>query len=176
MPVDIEAGVRDYYGKTLKTGADLKTDACCSPSDLPRAVREALVKVNDEVTSRYYGCGLTIPSELAGLSVLDLGSGSGRDCYMLSQLVGGAGRVTGVDMTDEQLEVAERNRAHHARAFGYGNVDFIKGDISRLDEIGLRDASFDLIVSHCFINLARDKEAVLRQADGVRKEGGEMCF
>ena len=48
MPVDIEAGVRDYYGKTLKSGADLKTDACCSPSDLPRPVREALAKVNDD--------------------------------------------------------------------------------------------------------------------------------
>jgi hypothetical protein len=72
MPVDIEAGVRDYYGKTLKSGADLKTDACCSPADMPRAVREALAKVNDEVVSRYYGCGLTIPSELAGLSVLGL--------------------------------------------------------------------------------------------------------
>lgn len=176
MPVDIEAGVRDYYGKTLKSGADLKTDACCSPAGMPRAVREALAKVNDEVTSRYYGCGLTIPTELTGLSVLDLGSGSGRDCYILSQLVGRSGRVTGVDMTDEQLEVAERNRAHHAQAFGYGNVRFLKGDISRLDEIGLEDASFDLIVSNCVINLARDKQAVLRQAKRVLKEGGELYF
>jgi len=176
MPVDIEAGVRDYYGKTLKSGADLKTDACCSPTDLPRAVRDALSKVSDEVVSRYYGCGLSIPSELAGLSVLDLGSGAGRDCYILSQLVGREGRVKGVDMTDEQLAVAERNRAHHAKAFGYGNVEFIKGDISRLDEIGLEDSSFDLIVSNCVINLARDKEAVLRQARRVLREGGEMYF
>lgn len=176
MPLDIEAGVRDYYGKTLKSGADLKTDACCSPADMPRAVRDALTKVSDEVVSRYYGCGLTIPSELAGLSVLDLGSGSGRDCYILSQLVGREGRVTGVDMTDEQLAVAERNRAHHARAFGYENVEFLKGDISRLDALGLKDASFDLIVSNCVINLARDKEAVLRQAWRVLKEGGELYF
>lgn len=176
MPVDIEAGVRDYYGKTLKSGADLKTDACCSPSALPRSVREALAKVHDEVTARYYGCGLTIPSELAGLSVLDLGSGSGRDCYILSQLVGAKGRVTGVDMTDEQLEVAERHRAHHAKAFGYGNVEFLKGDISRLDALGLADASFDLIVSNCVINLARDKASVLREARRVLKDGGELYF
>ncbi len=176
MPVDIEAGVRDYYGKTLKSGADLKTDACCSPSDLPRAVRDALSKVSDEVVSRYYGCGLTIPNELTGLSVLDLGSGSGRDCYILSQLVGREGRVTGVDMTDEQLAVAERNRAHHAQVFGYGNVEFLKGDISRLDALGLEDASFDLIVSNCVINLARDKKAVLREAKRVLKEGGELYF
>jgi arsenite methyltransferase len=176
MPVDIEAGVRDYYGKTLKSGADLKTDACCSPSALPRPVREALAKVHDEVTARYYGCGLTIPSELSGLSVLDLGSGSGRDCYILSQLVGVKGRVTGVDMTDEQLEVAERHRAHHAKAFGYGNVEFLKGDISRLGALGLADASYDLIVSNCVINLARDKESVLREARRVLKEGGELYF
>ncbi|MBI2387620.1 MAG: methyltransferase domain-containing protein [Elusimicrobia bacterium] len=172
----MEAGVRDYYGKTLKSGADLKTDACCSPAALPRKVREALAKVSDEVVARYYGCGLTIPAELTGLSVLDLGSGSGRDCYLLSQLVGASGRVTGVDMTDEQLAVAERNRAHHALAFGYGNVEFLKGDISRLDALGLKDASYDLIVSNCVINLARDKEAVLRQARRVLKEGGEMYF
>ena len=176
MPVDIESGVRDYYGKTLKSGADLKTDACCSPSDLPRAVRDALAKVSDEVVSRYYGCGLTIPNELTGLRVLDLGSGSGRDCYILSQLVGRDGSVTGVDMTDEQLAVAERNREHHSRAFGYANVRFLKGDISRLDELGLEDSSFDLIVSNCVINLARDKAAVLRQARRVLKEGGELYF
>ncbi len=176
MPLDIEAGVRDYYGKTLKSGADLKTDACCSPADMPRAVREALGKVSDEVISRYYGCGLTIPNELTGLSVLDLGSGSGRDCYLLSQLVGREGRVTGIDMTDEQLDVATRNLEHHAKAFGYGNVNFLKGDISRLDALGLKDASYDLIVSNCVINLARDKEAVLRQAWRVLKEGGELYF
>lgn len=176
MPLDIEAGVRDYYGKTLKSGADLKTDACCSPSSLPKSVREALAKVSDEVTSRYYGCGLTIPSELKGLSVLDLGSGSGRDCYILSQLVGKNGKVTGVDMTEEQLEVAERNREPHAKTFGYGNVEFIKGDISRLDQAGLKDASYDLIVSNCVINLATDKAAVLREARRVLKEGGELYF
>lgn len=176
MPVDIEAGVRDYYGKTLKSGADLKTDACCSPSSLPKPVREALAKVHEEVTSRYYGCGLTIPNELSGLSVLDLGSGSGRDCYILSQLVGSNGSVTGIDMTDEQLEVAQRHRDHHAKTFGYGNVRFIKGDISRLDQAGLQDASYDLIVSNCVINLARDKAAVLREARRVLKEGGELYF
>lgn len=176
MPIEIEAQVREYYGKTLKSGADLKTDACCSPAALPRPVREALAKVSDEVTSRYYGCGLTIPHELAGLSVLDLGSGSGRDCYILSQLVGASGRVVGVDMTDEQLAVAERNRDHHARAFGYANVEFRKGDISRLAELGFAEGSFDLIVSNCVVNLARDKEAVLREARRVLKEGGEMYF
>ena len=176
MAVDIEAGVRDYYGKTLKSSADLKTDACCAPSALPKRLRQALSKVHEEVTSRYYGCGLTIPTDLAGLSVLDLGSGSGRDCYLLSQLVGKDGRVTGVDMTDEQLEVAIRHLDFHAKAFGFANVDFRKADIQRLDLAGLKDSAFDLIVSNCVINLAGDKEAVLRQAWRVLKEGGEMYF
>mgnify|MGYP001592970911 CR=1 FL=1 len=162
MPLDIEAGVRDYYGKTLKSGANLKTDACCSPADLPRAVREALAKVNDEVTSRYYGCGLTIPSELAGLSVLDLGSGSGRDCYILSQLVGGAGRVTGVDMTDEQLEVAEPNRAHHARAFGYGNGEpFMNPELLAMAEECLQRGFSVLILTNAMAPMTNRKRELL---------------
>ncbi len=176
MPVDLEEGVRDYYGKTLKSGADLKTDACCSPAALPPRIRQALAKVHEEVLAKYYGCGLTIPSVLEGLSVLDLGSGSGRDCYLLSQLVGPTGRVTGVDMTKEQIEVAKRHLDFHAQTVGYANVEFIEGDIQRLDNAGLKDASYDLIVSNCVINLAKDKESVLRQAWRVLKEGGEMYF
>lgn len=176
MPADIEEGVRDYYGKTLKSGADLKTDACCSPAAFPPRIRQALSKVHEEVLAKYYGCGLTIPTVLEGLSVLDLGSGSGRDCYLLSQLVGPTGRVTGVDMTKEQLAVAKRHLDYHAQTVGYANVEFIEGDIQRLDLAGLKDASYDLIVSNCVINLAKDKESVLRQARRVLKEGGELYF
>lgn len=177
MPAtDIEAGVREYYGRTLKSSADLKTNACCSPAALPARVREALGRVHEEVVARYYGCGLTIPTGLEGLSILDLGSGSGRDCYLLSQLAGPLGRVVGVDMTAEQLAVARRHLDFHARAFGYANVEFLEGDIQRLGEAGLADSSFDLLVSNCVVNLARDKEAVLREAWRLLKEGGELYF
>ena len=66
---------------------------------------QILTRVPDEVTSKFYGCGAPLPLGIAGLHVLDLGSGSGRDCYVCSALVGPHGSVTGVDMTDEQNEV-----------------------------------------------------------------------
>ena len=71
--------------------------------------------------SRYYGCGLVAlaPQMLEGMRILDLGSGSGRDCYVLSQLVGESGYVIGVDMTDEQLNVANRHIEYHRKKFGY---------------------------------------------------------
>ncbi len=178
MGMDMKEKVREYYGETLKTQDDLKTDACCSPAAVPPHIRRALAKVHEEVQAKYYGCGLDIPLELEGLSVLDLGSGSGRDCYVLSQLVGPAGRVVGVDMTEEQLAVARRHLDSQARMFGYArsNVEFIKGDIERLREAGLADASFDLVVSNCVVNLAQDKEAVLREVRRVLKAGGEFYF
>ena len=80
---------------------------------------KAIGAVHDEVSSRYYGCGLAIPPVLDGLKVLDLGSGAGRDVYALAKLVGETGHVTGVDMTDEQLAVARQYEGWHAGQFGY---------------------------------------------------------
>ena len=100
---DIKAEVQEYYGQKLETSDDLKTNACCSLTPPPKHVQEALDLVADEVKNKYYGCGLTIPSAIKGLKVLDLGSGSGRDCYILSKLIGENGQVVGVDMTEEQF-------------------------------------------------------------------------
>jgi SAM-dependent methyltransferase len=108
--------------------------------------------------------------------VLDLGCGSGRDVYALAQLVGPRGEVVGVDMTDEQLAVAEKHRLHHARLFGFDNVRFVHGYIERLDELGLQPHSFDVIVSNCVVNLSPDKDAVLRGVQGLLKPGGEFYF
>ena len=99
--------VKDYYGKTLQSSDDLKTDACCTLDQPPQYLKTVLGKIHDEVMMRYYGCGLVAPEQLRGLRILDLGSGSGRDAYALSAMVGETGRVVGVDMTDEQLEVAD---------------------------------------------------------------------
>jgi SAM-dependent methyltransferase len=84
--------------------------------------------------------------------------------------------VVGVDMTEEQLEVAERHRLWHAEQYGYGNVAFRQGYIERLDELKLADGSFDVIVSNCVINLVPDKAAVLREAFRLLKTGGELYF
>ncbi|XP_008104775.2 arsenite methyltransferase isoform X2 [Anolis carolinensis] len=95
--------VQDYYGKDLKKTEDLKTNACLTPArPLPAFIREALECVHEEVSAKYYGCGLVVPECLEDCWILDLGCGSGRDCYMLSQLVGENGHITGIDMTEAQ--------------------------------------------------------------------------
>jgi SAM-dependent methyltransferase len=170
--------VKEYYGQILQNTNDLKTNACCTDTGTPSSLRQVLANIHQEVQSRYYGCGLVSPQLLEGLRILDLGSGSGRDCYALAQLVGENGYVLGVDMTDEQLAVANKHIDWHREKFGYArsNVEFRKGDIEKLDELGLEEGSFDLIVSNCVINLSPDKPAVLQQAFRLLKPGGELYF
>lgn len=168
--------VKDYYGQQLQSSDDLKTSACCDVSTVPNWLKNLLKNIHPEVLSRYYGCGLVCPPLLEGCRVLDLGSGSGRDVYALAQLVGPTGEVVGIDMTDEQLAVAEEHKEFHVDAFGYDNVTFIKGYIEKLDELGLEPGSFDVIVSNCVINLSPDKNAVLKGVSDLLKEGGEFYF
>ncbi len=169
---------RAYYGQMLTSSADLRTDACCTLEAPPPAVRAALANVHDDVRARYYGCGLVAPEAVEGLSILDLGSGSGQDAYLLAQMVGERGRVVGVDATPEQLAVATRHLDWHRERFGYAqsNVRFVEGDIERLDALGLEAESFDVIVSNCVINLVADKAAVFRAAHRLLKPGGELYF
>jgi len=110
--------------------------------------------------------------------ILDLGSGAGRDVYALSAMVGGNGEVVGVDMTEEQLNVANEYRQYHADIFGFEapNVSFKKGYIEQLDQLDLEPNSFDIIVSNCVINLSPDKKAVLEQCFNLLKPGGEIYF
>ena len=170
--------VKEYYGKVLKSSEDLKTSACCDGGGVPSHLEALLANVHEEVRAKYYGCGIVVPAALSGARVLDLGSGSGRDVYLMAQLVGEQGEVVGVDMTDEQLETANAHIDWHMRGFGYGrrNVRFLKGYIEKLGELGLPQASFDVIVSNCVINLSVDKLAVLRGAFDLLKPGGELYF
>ena len=168
--------VQRYYGQELSGTADLKTSACCDADAVPEWLRPLLARVHPEVSSRYYGCGLVCPPLLEGCRVLDLGCGSGRDVYLLSQLVGESGAVVGVDMTPEQLAVARGQQAFHAEAFGFANTTFIEGTIERLEALDLEPASFDVVVSNCVLNLSIDKPAVLRGVQRLLRPGGEFYF
>ena len=97
--------VQDYYGKVLSTSKDLKTSACTASGRPHPQIIEAMKKIPAEVIDKFYGCGAPLPLGINGLRVLDLGSGSGRDSYVCAQLVGEEGQVTGIDMTQEQIEV-----------------------------------------------------------------------
>lgn len=170
--------VKEYYGKVLQSSADLKTSACCSIEVLPAEVREVLKDIHPEVKDRFYGCGSPFPPALAGRTVLDLGSGSGRDVYIMSKLVGENGRVIGIDMTDEQLEVARKHVAYHTDKFGYKkpNVEFVTGYIEDLESAGIKSNSIDLIVSNCVTNLSPDKPRLFKEIFRVLKPGGELYF
>jgi len=170
--------VKDYYGKTLKTSSDLKTEACCTPDDMPDFVRVLLANIHPEVLTKYYGCGLVTPLALKGARILDLGCGAGRDVYALAQLVGETGEVVGIDMTPEQLGVARAHVSWHTQKNGYSadNVRFLEGYIEDLGALEIEPASFDVIVSNCVINLSTDKRAVFEGARALLKAGGEFYF
>ena len=172
---DTRAQVQDYYGTQLQTSQDLLTNACCT-DDIPLAHRRILSQLEPEVLEKYYGCGVCIPEAIEGLTVLDLGSGSGRDAYLLSKLVGENGHVIGVDMTEEQLDVARRHIGYHTEKFGYSkpNVEFRQGYIEDLKSANIPDNSVDLVVSNCVLNLSTDKEATYREIFRVLKPGGEL--
>lgn len=170
--------IQTYYGQTLQSSADLKTSACCTVSAMPKHLRTLLADVHPEVSARFYGCGSPLPPALTACTVLDLGCGSGRDCYVLSRLVGEQGRVIGVDMTAEQLAVANAHVDWHRQRYGYAlsNVEFRQGKIEDLATLGIADHSIDVVVSNCVINLSGDKPKVLAEIFRVLKPGGELYF
>ena len=177
MNASIEAlrdNLRRYYGEVLKSSSDLATNACCADGAPPDFVLDALAKVDERVLARFYGCGWPISQALRGAVVVDLGCGTGRDAYVLSQLVGPEGFVHGVDMTPGQLEVAQETLASHMERFGYDkpNVAFHLDYMEELRDIA--DASVDVVVSNCVVNLSPMKDRVLATAARVLREGGEF--
>ncbi len=176
--VAISESVQNYYGQVLKSNDDLKTSACCTLDSMPRHLRSFLADVHPEVVSRFYGCGSPLPPALEACTVLDLGCGSGRDCYLLSRLVGESGRVIGIDMTEQQLSIARQHCDWHTERYGFTrtNVEFVLGHIEDLKSAGIADNSIDVVVSNCVINLSPDKKKVLAEIFRVLKPGGELYF
>ena len=158
------ASVEEYYGRVLSTSKDLKTSACSASKQPHHLIIDAMKDIPNEVMSKFYGCGTPLPFGIDGLTVLDLGSGSGRDCYLASKLVGENGKVIGLDMTDEQLDIARNHVAEYTNTLGYAapNMEFKKGYIERIIESGVEKESVDLIISNCVVNLSPDKPAVLK--------------
>lgn len=174
----VEASVKNYYGQVLESKDDLKTSACCAPDAVPEHHKPILALLEDEIMARFYGCGSPIPLALEGCTVLDLGCGTGRDAYLVSRLVGETGSVIGVDMTEEQLAVAQKYEQVQAEKFGYTapNTSFRLGYIEDLKAAGIEDNAVDVVISNCVINLSTDKRTVFAEIFRVLKEGGELYF
>jgi SAM-dependent methyltransferase len=171
--------VKDYYGKELHGMQDLKTGACCCSEELLHpAVKEIESEIDNEILTKFYGCGSPIPPALEGKTVVDLGCGTGKDVFIASRLAGPEGFITGIDMTDEQLEVAMRHLDSQMMKFGYSraNVEFKKGYIEDLKAIGIKDNSIDVVMSNCVINLCSDKRRVFSEIFRILKPGGELYF
>jgi ubiquinone/menaquinone biosynthesis C-methylase UbiE len=186
MKVDVKEVVRRKYGEAATRAASGETGGCCGPScgcgdtradgafadpvtrDLYDAVTTSSLPEKAVLAS--LGCGN--PTALADLRegevVLDLGSGGGIDVLLSAKRVGPTGKAYGLDMTDEMLDLARRN----AKEAGAGNVEFLKGDI---EHIPLPDASVDVIISNCVINLSTDKREVLKEAFRVLRPGGRFA-
>ncbi|HUG56449.1 MAG TPA: arsenite methyltransferase [Candidatus Limnocylindrales bacterium] len=176
------AAVRERYAASALAMAERKTDCgcgtgCCGTgSSQAEAISCGDAYAGEELAAlglsagQSLGCGN--PTHLAqlreGETVLDLGSGAGLDVLLSAKRVGPSGHAYGVDMTDEMLAVARANQARAA----VPNVTFLRGTI---ESVPLADASVDVIISNCVINLAADKGAVLREAFRVLRPGGRLA-
>jgi ubiquinone/menaquinone biosynthesis C-methylase UbiE len=179
MTDGIKEIVREKYGQAALRVVAGQASSCCGgscgtgtadpiTSDLYEAAQVSGLPAEAVLAS--LGCGNpTALAELtAGQVVLDLGSGGGIDVLLSARRVGPTGKAYGLDMTDEMLALARRNQA----TAGVTNVEFLKGDI---EHIPLPDASVDVIISNCVINLAADKRKVFAEAFRVLKPGGRFA-
>lgn len=169
LAFDIEKSrrvVQEFYGLAAE---EPQAELCC-PTRYDQAEISHIPK---EVLDRFYGCGS--PVTLAGLApvetVVDLGSGGGIDCFIAAKKVGPSGRVIGVDMTDQMLEVANRNKSPVADNLGYDVVEFRRG---YLEQIPVQNKTVDLVTSNCVINLSPDKKAVFAEMWRVLKDHGRI--
>jgi SAM-dependent methyltransferase len=170
--------VKEYYGKQLQSKNDLQTSACCAIDKPPAEIRAILPLIADEIHARFYGCGSPLPPLLEGMTLLDLGCGTGRDVYIASKLIGQSGCVIGVDMTVEQIETAIKYQDEQRERFGFktSNVKFMQGYIEDLKSLGIEDNSVDVVISNCVINLSPAKANVFEEIYRVLKPGGELFF
>lgn len=161
------------------TGGDACCDDnCCAPVAMTEDEKsyikgiyamEAVAGLPEGAIEAAAGCGnpTAIAEIQLGETVLDLGSGGGIDCFLAARQTGPAGHVIGVDMTQQMLDLARRNAAE----LGVGNVEFRAGEIEALP---VEDASVDVIISNCVVNLSTDKDQTLREAFRALRPGGRL--
>lgn len=173
---EVKRAVRDRYAQAATRETACCEPSCCADGDATAGeISESIGYSADQLAQlpedANLGLGCGNPTAIASLSegeiVLDLGSGAGIDCFLASAKVGPSGRVIGVDMTPEMLARARRN----AEAGGYRNVEFRLGEIEALP---VADASVDVIISNCVLNLSTDKPKVMAEAFRVLRPGGRL--
>ncbi len=164
---EIKLAVQEHYGKRAR-----EASSCCGDGNSADS-RDRLYDVEDVAVLpeavASYGCGN--PTAIAGMkpgeAVLDLGSGPGLDCFLSAKQVGDSGRVIGLDMTQDMLDLANANK----EKLGVKNVEFRKGE---MEAMPVDASSVDVIISNCVINLSPDKDAVFRESFRVLKPGGRF--
>ena len=171
--------VQDHYGKIAANVSKKAKSSCCSGGCSCSGITDTdtfydTVDVRSlpiEAVNASLGCDnpLVYAQLQEGETVLDLGSGGGIDVLIASRYVGSNGKIYGLDMTEEMIELANKNKAK----MGVSNVEFIKGYI---EEIPLPNESVDVIISNCVINLSEDKERVISEMYRVLKPGGRIAI
>jgi arsenite methyltransferase len=174
----IKKKVREGYAKIAKqeTTCCGSIEVCCGKTNSPEEISKTIGYTEEQLQSVPEGANLGLgcgnPTAIASLQpgevVLDLGSGAGFDCFLAANKVGPTGKVIGVDMTPEMLHKAREN----AKKAGYTTVEFRRGEIEKLP---VKDASVDVVISNCVINLSPDKKKVFEETFRVLKSGGRLA-
>ncbi|MGY0373455.1 arsenite methyltransferase [Clostridium sp. JNZ J1-5] len=179
MGKNIKGKVKSYYGGIAKKVSNNSKascgcgTACCGDvtNNSNIYTKEYLEGLPEDAVNASLGCAnpVALAAFKKGETVLDLGSGGGIDAFISAKYVGEEGRVYGLDMTNEMLELANKNK----KKMGVNNVEFIKGYI---EDIPLENETIDVITSNCVINLCEDKEVALKEAYRVLKKGGRIAI
>lgn len=175
---DVRTLVREHYARVARAGATVGcAPSCCTPGAAASGATAGLLGYDQDQLAAVpvgadLGLGCGNPTAIAALrpgqTVLDLGSGGGFDCFIAARQVGPSGRVIGVDMTPEMVALARTN----AGKIDAANVEIRLGEIEHLP---VADASIDVVLSNCVINLSPDKPAVFAEAFRVLKPGGHLA-
>jgi SAM-dependent methyltransferase len=174
---DLKNLVKQKYSLIADQPKKQNETSCCGSSGCCDSVDYTIFSENYHGQNGYVdqadlGLGCGIPTNFAGIKegdhVLDLGSGAGNDCFVARALTGEKGMVTGLDFTSAMVNKAELNRDQ----LGYNNIWFVLGDI---ESMPFDEASFDVVISNCVLNLVPDKQLAFKEIYRVTKSGGHFC-